>query len=107
MHLADFSGAPGNLLVREKRGDQCPDIGKSKCETLLESGTNGAATHLIQRIAIPPAIHIRFPETKRPGSQHSAKNRWSYTSMSQARAPLTRMSASARRLVITSWALYM
>jgi len=73
MHLADFSGAPGNLLVREKRGDQCPDIGKSKCETLLESGTNGAATHLIQRIAIPPAIHIRFPETKRPGSQHSAK----------------------------------
>src|SRR5438094_10176999 len=73
MHLADFSGAPGNLLVREKRGDECPDIGKSKCETLLESGTNSAATHLIQRIAVPPAIHIGFPETKRPGSQDSAK----------------------------------
>src|SRR6184192_4276686 len=73
MHLADFSGAPGNLLVREKRGDQCPDIGKSKCETLIESGTNGAATHLIQRIALPPAIHIRFPETECSGSQHSAK----------------------------------
>src|SRR5206468_8981372 len=73
MHLADFSGAPGNLLVREKRGEQCPDIGKSKCETLLESGTNGAATHLIQRIAVPPALHIGFAETECPGSQHSAK----------------------------------
>src|SRR5437867_12134535 len=73
MHPADFSGAPESLLVRDKRGEKCPDIGKSKCETLLESGTNGAATHLIQRIAVPPAIHIRFPVTKRPGSQHSAK----------------------------------
>src|SRR6266496_1087625 len=73
MCAAYFSGAPGSLLVREKRGEQCPDIGKSKCKTLLESGTNGAATHLIQRIAIPPAIHIRFPETESTGSQASAK----------------------------------
>src|SRR5436190_20868831 len=73
MHLADFSGAPGNLLVREKRGDQCPDIGKSKCETLLESGTNGAATHLIQRVAVPPAIHVGLAEPKRPGSKDSVK----------------------------------
>src|SRR4029077_10844714 len=45
----------------------------SKFETLLEPGTNGAATHLIQRVAVPPAIHIGFPETERPGSQDSAK----------------------------------
>src|SRR5437588_585316 len=68
MHPADFSGAPGSLLVREKRGEQRPDIGKSKCKTLLEPGTNGAATHLIERIAVPPAIHIGFSETERPGS---------------------------------------
>src|SRR5947207_9253351 len=73
MHPADFSGAPGSLLVRDKRGEQRPDIGKPKYETLLEFGTNGAATHLIQRIAVPPAIHIGFPETKRPGSQDSTK----------------------------------
>src|SRR5438034_1159446 len=73
MHAADFSGASESLLVREKRGEKCPDIGKSKYETLLEPGTNGPATHLIQRIAVPPAIHIRFPETERPGSQDSAK----------------------------------
>src|SRR6266516_4610461 len=73
MYPADFSGAPRSLLVREKRGEQCPDIGKSKCKTLLESGTNGAATHLIQRIAVPPAIHIGFPETECPGSEDSAK----------------------------------
>ncbi len=48
-------------------------FGKSKFETLLEPGTNGAATHLIQRVAVPPAIHIGFPETERPGSQDSAK----------------------------------
>src|SRR5947199_10029682 len=73
MHPADFSGAPESLLVRENRGEQCPDIGKSKCETLLELGTNGAATHFIQRVAVPPAIHIGFAETESPGSQDSAK----------------------------------
>src|SRR5436309_4486901 len=73
MHPADFSGASRSLLVRDKRGEKCPDIGKSKCETLLEPGTNGAATHLIQRIAVPTAIHVGFPETERPGSQDSAK----------------------------------
>src|SRR5947207_14185859 len=71
MYLADFSGAAESLLVRHKRGEKCPDIGKSKCETLLESGTNGAATHLIQRVAVPPAIHIGLAEPKRPGSKDS------------------------------------
>ena len=73
MHPADFSGAPESLLVREKRGEKCPDIGKSKCETLLDPGTNGAATHLVQRLAIPPTIHVGFAETKRPGSKDAAK----------------------------------
>lgn len=73
MHPADFSGAPGSLLVREKRGEQRPNIGKSEFETFLESGTNGAATHLIERIAVPPVIHVGFPETERPGGQDSAK----------------------------------
>ena len=73
MHPADFSGASRSLLVRDKRGEKGPDIGKSKCETLLNSSTNGAATHLIQRIAVPPAIHIGFPETECPGSQDSVK----------------------------------
>src|SRR5256714_8228231 len=73
MHPADFSGAPESLLVRENRGEQCPDIGKSKCETLLETGTNSAATHFIQRVAVPPALHVGLTETKRAGSQDSAK----------------------------------
>jgi hypothetical protein len=73
MHPADFSGAPGSLLVEENRGEKGPNIGKSKFETLLEPGTNGEATHFIQRIAVPPAIHIGFSETERPGSQDSAK----------------------------------
>src|SRR5207247_3573467 len=73
MHPAHFSGAPGSLVVHDKRGEKCPDIGKSKCKTLLESGTNGAATHLIQRIAVPPAIHVGLSETERPGSQDSVK----------------------------------
>ena len=73
MHPADFSGASESLLVRDKRGEKCPDIGKSKFETLLEPGTNGAATHLIQRVAVPPAIHIGFPETECPGSKDSVK----------------------------------
>jgi hypothetical protein len=73
MHPADFSGASESLLVREKRGKHCPDVGKAKCETLLEPGTNGAATHLIQRIAVPPTVHIGFSQTERPGSQDSAK----------------------------------
>src|SRR5437867_2748406 len=73
MHPADFSGASESWLVRHKRGYKCPDIGKSKCEALLESGTNSAATHLIQRVAVPPAIHVGLPETERPGSQDSAK----------------------------------
>src|SRR6266568_4113841 len=73
MQPADFSGAPASLLVREKRGEQCPDIGKSKCEMLLESAANCAATHLIKRIAVPPAIHIGFAEAERPGSEDPAK----------------------------------
>jgi hypothetical protein len=73
MHPAGFSGAPGSLLVHEKRSEKCPDIGKFKFETFLKPGTNGAATHFIQRIAVPPAIHIGFPETERPRSQDSAK----------------------------------
>src|SRR5438093_8675006 len=73
MHPSDFSGASESLLVRDKRGEKCPDIGKSKCETLLEPGTNGAATHLVQRLALPPAIHVRFAETKRPRSKDPAK----------------------------------
>ena len=39
----------------------------------FESSTNGAATHLIQRVAVPPAIHVGFAETKRPGSHYSVK----------------------------------
>ncbi|PYK21786.1 MAG: hypothetical protein DME56_03355, partial [Verrucomicrobia bacterium] len=73
MYPADFSGAAESLLVRYKRGEKCPDIGKSKCETLLESGTNGAVTHLIQRVAVPPAIHVGLAEPKRPGSKDSVK----------------------------------
>src|SRR5207302_9686667 len=73
MHPADFSGAPESLLVREKRGEQCPDIGKSKCETLFEPSTNGTATHFIQRFAVPPAIHVGLPEPERTGSQDPAK----------------------------------
>src|SRR5439155_21414133 len=73
MHPSDFSGASESLLVRDKRGKKCPDIGKSKCETFLESGTNGAATHRIQGVAVPPAVHVGFPETECPGSQDSAK----------------------------------
>src|SRR5436309_2493232 len=73
MHAADFSGASGSLLVDEKRSEKCPDIGKFKFETFLESGANGAATHLIQGVAVPPAIHVGFPETERPGSKDSAK----------------------------------
>src|SRR5207244_10122216 len=69
MHPADFSGAPGSLLVREKRSEKCPNIGKFKFETFLEPGANGAATHLIERIAVPPAIDIGFPETECTGSQ--------------------------------------
>jgi hypothetical protein len=61
------------LLVHEERGEQRPNIGKTKCKTFLEPSTNGAATHLIQRIAVPPAVHIGFAETERPGSQDSAK----------------------------------
>src|SRR5437667_8025174 len=73
MYTADFSGAPGSLLVRDKRGEKGPIIGKSKFETFLEPGTNRAATHVIQRVAVPPAIHVGFSETERPGSQDSAK----------------------------------
>ena len=62
-----------SLLVHEKRGEQRPDIGKSRCKTFIESGTNGAATHLIQRVAVPPVIHIGFPETECPGSKDSTK----------------------------------
>ena len=61
------------MLAREKRCEKGPNIGKSKFETLLESGTNGAATHLIERIAVPPAIHIGLAETERSGSKGSAK----------------------------------
>jgi hypothetical protein len=73
MQTTDFTGAFGRLLVCEKRGEQCPDIGKSKFETLLQSCANGTVTHLIQRIAVPPILHIGFAETERSGSQDSAK----------------------------------
>src|ERR1043166_3131934 len=73
MHPADFSGAPESLLVHENRSEQCPEIGKSKCETLLDACTNGAATHLIQRVAIPPTIHWRVAETEGSGRQDSAE----------------------------------
>src|SRR5207249_11757134 len=69
MHPADFSGTPGSLLVDENRGEKGPNIGKSKFETLVEPGTNGAATHLIQHVAVPPAVHVRLPEAECAGSQ--------------------------------------
>src|ERR1700757_1287983 len=40
---------------------------------ILESGVNGAATHLIQRIAVPPAVHVGFSETECPRSQDPIK----------------------------------
>src|SRR5437016_6933543 len=73
MHPADFSGAPQCLLIREKRGEQCPEIGKSKCKTLVESGANCPATHVIKRFAVPPAIHVGLPEPERTGSQDPAE----------------------------------
>src|SRR5439155_16834168 len=88
MHPTNFSGTPGSLLVDENRGEKGPNIGKSKFETLLESSTNRAATHLIQRIAVPPAIHIGFPETERPGSKDSAKE-----------APVVHLNVPAPRAV--------
>jgi hypothetical protein len=42
MHAADCLGARGSLLVDENRGEKRAEIGKSKFETFLESGTNGA-----------------------------------------------------------------
>src|SRR5438270_13965017 len=57
IHSADFLGAPGSLLVDEKRGEKGPNIGKSKFETILESGTNREAIHYIQIIAVSQDIH--------------------------------------------------
>src|SRR5437667_10612269 len=37
VHPADFSGPPGSLLVRENRGEQGLDIGKSEYETVPEA----------------------------------------------------------------------
>jgi hypothetical protein len=34
---------------------------------------NCAATHFIQRIAVPPAVHVGFSETERPRSQDPVK----------------------------------
>src|SRR4029450_10017560 len=49
------------------------DVWKSKYKTLLEPGSNGAATHLVQRFTVPPAVHVGFTETQGPGSEDSAK----------------------------------
>src|SRR5207247_5447219 len=53
MHPADFSGAPQCFLIRKKRGEQCPDIGKSKCKTLVTAGTSRAGTTRRPRVAVP------------------------------------------------------
>ena len=99
-------GAPGSLLVHEKRSKKCPDIGKFKFETFLKAGTNRSATHLIQRIAVPPAVHVGFPKPSVPEARTRLKKRRSCTCMSQGRSPLMRMSADASRLAITSCALH-
>src|SRR2546423_3331599 len=70
---ANFSGPSNRLLIHEKRADHSPHIGQPKSETLVESGANGAATHFVERIAVPPAVHVRLAKTKSTGCQNTAK----------------------------------
>src|ERR1700747_448974 len=70
---ADFAGPTNRLLIHEKRGEHDPEIGQPKSETLVEPGPNGAATHFIERVAIPPAVHVRFAKTERAGRRDAPK----------------------------------
>ena len=70
---ADFSGPANGLLIHEKRGEHGPEIGQPKSETLVELGPNGAATHFVKRVAIPPAVHVRFAKTERTRRQDAHK----------------------------------
>ena len=73
MDAADFSGAAPGLLVNDKRGEQCPKIRQIKCKTLVEPCPNGAATHFIERLAVPPSVHVRFAETERAEDEDAPK----------------------------------
>src|ERR1043166_3562137 len=73
MNAADFSGTAHSLPINSECSEPGQNIRQTKCETPIQSGTHGAAAHFIERVAIPPSVHVRFAKTERAGRENAAK----------------------------------
>src|SRR5207245_2069197 len=73
MRFADLAGATPRLAIDDQRSTEGEEIAKSECETLLEMGADGAATHLVECLAVPPAIHVGFAKRERAAGQDARK----------------------------------
>ena len=60
----DRRGTLACLAIGEKRSGESENISPIQRNRFLELGATGAKTHLIERFAIPPAVHVGFTQTK-------------------------------------------
>jgi hypothetical protein len=71
MHPAHGAGTATRLAVDDKGSRDGDEVAKTKGESFLESGANGATTHLIERRAIPPSLHVRLAKRKRAAGENT------------------------------------
>ena len=65
MRFADFACATQCLAIEDERGGDREEIAETKCEPLVQTGADRATKHLVERFAIPPAIHVGLAEAER------------------------------------------
>jgi hypothetical protein len=69
----DGGRAATRLSIDEKRRDGPKNISPIQRNRLLELRAAGPKTHFIERSAIPPAVHVGFPDPEATVEKHSAK----------------------------------
>jgi hypothetical protein len=68
-HLTNLAGTAARLTVDHERCRDRDEVSRIEGEPFLEPGADGAATHFIERRAIPPALHVGLAKRKRATSE--------------------------------------
>ena len=94
--------ATPRLTIRDPRVKAAQDQTRRQRHFRLEPGAKHAGREFVERLAVPPAVHIGFADADGASASIRAKKRSSWMrGMSQGREPSSRTSADPRNVSTT------
>src|SRR5262245_8762588 len=73
MPLADKPRAAARLQVEKKRARESQRSVRIHRNSLLQAGADRAIAHFVERVTIPPTLHVGLAKSERATRQHRAE----------------------------------